>query len=109
MSRTTAGATCILGETAPLPFATYGDTLRPQAPDSTPTFQIRNPAGLGTGDSVITGSVTSIGGVAGGYSFYVNASCTVANGFVSGVVYTAIITYAIGGITYPLFINFTVA
>jgi hypothetical protein len=93
MSRRSSGAPVQLGTAAVIPNICHGSTETPAAPDSTPTYEIRDVSGLGDGSTLVTGTTTALSGVTGGY--FINHTLTADDGFTAGEVYHAIITYAI--------------
>lgn len=107
MGRRSASAPVVLGDNALLPFISHPATETPTAPTGTPTYQVRDSTGLGTGSTVITGSATALSGVTGGW--FINAAITSANGFAAGTTYVVIISYTISAVVYTDLIDLPVA
>lgn len=99
MARHSSSAPWSLGDTASISFLCVGaDGGTPTAPDSAPTYSIRDAAGLGDGSTLVTGTATALSGVTGGY--FIDPALTAGNGFAAGENYTAVIAYAISAVTY---------
>jgi hypothetical protein len=96
MSRRSPSAPVRIETTAAIPFVTHGSTDTPAAPDGTPTYVIRDAAGLGTGTNLLTGSATAVSGET--TVFFLPPAMTTTNGFAAGETYYAIVSYAIGAV-----------
>lgn len=107
MGRRSAAAPVILGNTAIIPFLAHPDDETPTAVTGTPTFEIRDAAGLGNGNTVATGSCTAVSGVTGGW--FVSQAVTEGNGFAAGTNYYVLVSYVISAATYVDMIDLPVA
>jgi hypothetical protein len=107
MGRRSTAAMVMLGDTTAIPFVSVPETNTPTAPTGTPTYQIRDAAGLGTGATLGTGSATALSGVTGGW--YISHAITQANGFAAGTVYHIQVFYTISAVEYTDHIDLPVA
>lgn len=108
MSRRSASAPWTLDETANVPNICVGaDGGTPASPDSTPTYSVRDAAGLSDGSTLVTGTGVAISGVTGGYFF--SPALTAANGFAAGENYYLVISYAISTVDYTDLVDIPVA
>ncbi len=98
MSRRSAAAPVQLEASALIPNICHGTTEAPTAPDAAPTYVFRNASGLGSGSNLISGTMSAISGVTGGY--YINRALAAADGFAAGETYAMIITYTISSTTF---------
>jgi hypothetical protein len=107
MGRRSSAAPVILGNTCAIPFLAHPATETPTAVTGTPTYEIRDAAGLGNGSTVASGSCTALSGVTGGW--YISHAITTGNGFAAGTNYYILVSYVISAATYVDEIDLPVA
>lgn len=107
MGRRSAAAPVTLEDTCALPLLTHPATETPTAVTGTPSYEIRDAAGLGNGTTIASGSCTALSGVTGGW--YVSHAITAANGFAAGTNYYVLVSYVISSVTYVDVIDLPVA
>lgn len=98
MSRRSSSAPVSISTNAFIPLVTHGSTETPTAPDGTPTYVIRDAAGLGSGTNLLTGSLAAVSGET--TVFYFSPAMTTNNGFEAGENYYAIVTYEISSVEF---------